>query len=293
MRIHLVDGTWELFRHYFGAPKASGPDGREVGAVRGLTRSLMALLAEPDVTHVGVAFDHVIESFRNDLFAGYKTGDGIDPDLYGQFHLAEDAARALGVAVWAMVDFEADDALATAAARFADDAAVEQIVICTPDKDLGQCVRGERVVQLDRLQRKVYDEAGVVARLGVAPASVPDYLALVGDTADGIPGVPKWGPKSAATLLERWGTVDAIPADPAGWDVKVRGAAGLAETLAEHRGVVGLYKTLATLRTDAPVPETLDQLAWRGAHREAFEALARDRLGDARIAGRVTRWRDR
>lgn len=291
MKVHLVDGTWELFRHYYGAPKALAPDGREVGAVRGLLRSLMALLAEPEVTHVGVAFDHVIESFRNDLFAGYKTGEGIEPALLGQFHLAEDAARALGVVVWAMVEFEADDALATAAARLEGEGAVGQIVICTPDKDLGQCVRGERVVQLDRLQRRLYDEAGVVERLGVLPASVPDYLALVGDAADGIPGVPRWGPKSAATLLGRWGTVEAIPADPARWEVKVRGAQGLADSLAEHRGVVGLYRTLATLRTDAPVPETVDELAWRGADRPVFEALARDRLGDPRLIGRVTRWR--
>ncbi|HEY7514451.1 MAG TPA: flap endonuclease, partial [Vicinamibacteria bacterium] len=197
MRVHLVDGTYELFRCYYGAPPARCPAGREVGAIHGLLRSLAALVSDDTVTHVGIAFDHVIESFRNDLFPGYKTGEGIEPDLWAQFPLAEEASRALGLVVWPMVEFEADDALATAAARFAADPRVDQVVICTPDKDLAQCVTGRRVVCLDRRRRLLMDEDGVVAKFGVPPSSIPDWLALVGDTSDGIPGVPRFGPKSA------------------------------------------------------------------------------------------------
>jgi 5'-3' exonuclease len=264
MRAHLVDGTYELFRAWFGAPPAQ-VGGREVGAARGLLRSLAALLRGGEVSHVGVAFDHVIESFRNDLYDGYKTGAGLDPDLVGQFELAERVAAALGAQVWPMVDVEADDALATAAARLADDAAVDQVVIASPDKDLTQCVRGDRVVTWDRMRGITLDEPGVVAKFGVGPASIPDWLALVGDTADGIPGVPRWGAKSAAAVLSRWRHVDDIPDDPAAWEIKVRGAASLAASLAGHRDEARLWRRLATLRTDAPIDAGRDALAWRGA----------------------------
>ncbi|MBX3270952.1 MAG: flap endonuclease [Sandaracinaceae bacterium] len=289
MHVHLLDGTYELFRMFFGAPRASAPSGREVGAVRALVRSLERLLAREEVTHLGVAFDHVIESFRNALFDGYKTGEGIDPDLFGQFELAERACRALGVVVWPMIDFEADDAIATAAARFAGDARVERVVLASPDKDLCQCVIGERVVAWDRMRDVVLDEPGVLAKHGVPPAAIPDLLALVGDSADGIPGVPRWGAKSAAAVLRRYGALEAIPLDAGAWDVPVRGAAALARSLAEHREAAALYKVLATLRRDAPLEEDLDALAWRGADRAAIAALAEE-LGEP-IAPRITRWR--
>ncbi len=289
MRVHLLDGTYELFRMFFGAPSATDAAGREVGAVRAMLRSFAALLAEDDVTHVGVAFDHVIESFRNDLFAGYKTGEGLDPALFGQFELAERACRALGVVVWPMVDFEADDALATAAARFRDDPRVEQVVIGSPDKDLCQCVRADRVVLWDRLRRKVLDEAAVVEKHGVPPRAIPDLLALVGDSADGIPGIPRWGAKSAAAVLRRYGALEAIPLDPDLWDVKVRGGQTLAANLAERREAAKLYKVLATLREDAPVAEDLDAMEWRGADRDALAAIDAEIGGDA--SGRVHRWR--
>ncbi len=291
MKLHLVDGTYELFRAYFGAPPARSPAGHEVGAVRGLLRSLLALLREDGVTHVAVAFDHVIESFRNRLFEGYKTGAGVPAELMGQFEPAERAARALGVVVWPMVDFEADDALATAAARWADDPALEQVVVCTPDKDLAQCVRGTRVVMLDRLRRQILDEQGVVAKFGVPPASIPDWLALVGDDADGIPGLRGWGAKSAATVLARFGHVEQIPDDERAWDVKVRGAATLAQSLREGRAALRLYKTLATLRSDAPLLETLADLEWRGARRDELARVCAE-LGDDDFAARVGRSRD-
>jgi len=272
MRVHVVDGTYELFRAWFGAPPAE-VEGREVGAARGLLRSLAALLRGGEISHVGVAFDHVIESFRNELYDGYKTGAGLDPALVGQFELAERVAAALGARVWPMVDFEADDALATAAARLADDAAVAQVVIASPDKDLTQCVRGDRVVTWDRMRGVTLDEAGVVAKFGVGPASIPDWLALVGDTADGIPGVPRWGAKSAASVLARWHHVDAIPDDPAAWDVKVRGAASLAGSLAAHRDEARLWRRLATLRTDAPIEAGVEALAWRGADAALLPAV--------------------
>jgi len=283
VRIHLVDGTYELFRSYFGAPKARAPDGREVGATRGLLRSLAALARTEPVTHCGVAFDHVIESFRNDLYPGYKTGLGLDPELLGQFELAERAAAALGFVVWPMVEFEADDALATAAARCAEDERVEQVVIASPDKDLAQCVRGARVVCLDRLRKKTLDEAGVVAKFGVGPASIPDWLALVGDSADGYPGLPRWGAKSAAAVLARWEHVDRIPDEPRDWGVRVRDAAGLAATLRERRADALLYRTLATLREDVPLAEAVDDLAWRGPRRELLAELGAE-LGDERVA---------
>ena len=289
MKVHLVDGTYELFRAFFGAPAATAPDGREVGATRGLLRTLLALLTKEGATHVAIAFDTVIESFRNELFAGYKTGLGMDPVLYAQFPLAERAAQALGVVTWRMIDFEADDALATAAARYAERPEVEQVLICSPDKDLAQGVREARVVLCDRLRGTVTDLAGVVAKFGVGPASIPDYLALVGDTADGIPGVPRWGPKSAAALLARYGRAEASPDDERAWDVKVRGAASLGESLRAHRGVVPLYKRLATLRFDVPLTESLEDLEWRGALREPLRALCEE-LGDRTLLERIPRW---
>lgn len=291
MKLHLVDGTFELFRAHYGAPPATGRDGQPVGAVRGLLRSLLALLREDGVTHVGVAFDHVIESFRNRLFEGYKTGEGVEADLLAQFEPAERAAAALGVVAWPMVEFEADDALATAAARWADAPGVEQVVLCSPDKDLAQCVRGARVVVLDRVRRVQRDEAGVVEKFGVGPASIPDWLALVGDDADGIPGVRGFGAKTASALLARWGHVEAIPDDEAAWDVKVRGAAGLATNLRASREDVRLYKTLATLRPDVPLTEALDDLEWRGARREALAEVCRE-LADDSFEARINRWRE-
>lgn len=289
MRIHLVDGTYELFRSYFGAPKVLH-DGREVGATRGIMRSLLSLLREDGVTHVGVAFDTVIESFRNDLFAGYKTGEGVPEDLMSQFPLAERAAEALGLTVWRMVEFECDDALATFAARAAEDPAVEQVVICSPDKDLTQCVRGSRVVCYDRMRRRMLDEAGVVEKFGIPPASIPDWLALVGDDADGIPGVPRWGARSASAVLACYGHVDAIPDEASKWKVAVRGAPALAESLRHHRIEVGLYRTLATLRTDVPLTEAVGDLRWHGAVGPLMEAVCRE-TGDDELVGRVDRWR--
>jgi 5'-3' exonuclease len=268
VQVHLVDGTYELFRSYYGAPPAQGRDGREVGAVRGLLASLGSLLREPGVTHVACAFDTVIESFRNELFPGYKTGDGIDPLLWAQFPLAERAVAALGVVVWSMVEFEADDALATGALRYGADHRVERVWICTPDKDLAQVVKGDRIVVLDRKRKQVLDEVGVQAKFGVPPASIPDLLALVGDDQDGIPGLPRWGGKSAAAVLAHYGHLEWIPDDVAEWKVKVRGAEALAESLAGHREEAQLYKRLATLRTDVPLAESLDELWWHGPRAE-------------------------
>ena len=265
MKIHLVDGTYELFRAFYGAPPRSGPDGRDVGATVALLLSMASLLREDDVTHVAVAFDHVIESFRNDLFAGYKTGAGIDPDLWAQFGPAEDAARALGLVVWPMVEHEADDALAAAAARWRDAPGVEQVVLCSPDKDLAQCVVDDRVVCRDRRRGTTLDAAGVRDKFGVPPASIPDYLALVGDSADGIPGIPRWGAKSAAAVLARYAHLEHVPADAASWEVAVRGAAVLAQNLARRRDDALLYRRLATLVTDVGLTEELDDLEWRGA----------------------------
>ncbi len=281
MQVHLVDGTYELFRNWFGAPPRRAPDGREVGATVGLMRTLGALLREPGVTHVSVAFDHVIESFRNDLFAGYKTSEGVPEELLAQFEPAERAARALGLVVWPMVELEADDALATAAARFAAEPSVERVVICTPDKDLAQCVRGTRVVCLDRRRQAMLDEAGVIAKFGVPPAAIPDWLALVGDDADGIPGLPGFGARTAAALLARYGTIDAIADDPADWPRFVRGAPNLAAVLRAQREDARLYRTLATLRTDAPLSESLGELEWRGVREAEYEALTRE-LGGLR-----------
>jgi 5'-3' exonuclease len=272
MKVHLVDGTYELFRHFFGAPPHRNAAGQEVAAVRGVLSSVLQLLDE-GATHVGVATDHVIESFRNDLWPGYKTGDGVDPDLKSQFWPLEDALAALGVHVWAMVDLEADDALASAAAVAGDDSAVDQVVICTPDKDLGQCVRGRHIVQLDRRKDRLIDEDGVVAKFGVGPASIPDYLALVGDSADGFPGLSGWGAKSAAAVLARWIHLEDVPPDPAAWDVDVRGSAKLAATLQEGRDEARLFKELATLRVDRSLLGSVDDLRWRGPAQE-FEEVA-------------------
>jgi 5'-3' exonuclease len=288
-KLHLLDATYELFRAFFAMPSEQAPDGREVGAIRGLIGSTLSLLREPDVTHVGAATDHVVESFRNQLFAGYKTGAGVPPELMAQFPLAEDALRALGVVVWPMVEFEADDALAAAAARLVGE--VEQVVILSPDKDLCQCVRGTRVVTHDRRRGKTYDDAAVQEKFGVPPAAIPDLLALVGDTADGIPGIPGFGMKTAAAVLRVYGTIEKIPDAGTRWTVSVRGADRLAATLTGRRADALLYKRLATLRTDVPLHESLADLQWRGTPRAEFQALCRS-LGFGNLAERPTRWSD-
>jgi 5'-3' exonuclease len=290
MRLHLVDGTYELYRaHFSPRPGTTAPDGQDVKATTGLMSSLLALLHDKAeaVTHLAVAFDNPIRSFRNALFAGYKSDEGVPPELHAQFDLAEEAVRALGVTVWSMKDHEADDALATAAARWADQ--VEQVRLLTPDKDLGQCVRGKKVVQVDRRQEKELDEEGVRAKLGVPPASVPDLLALMGDDADGIPGLPGFGEKGASALLSAYGHLEAIPADPAKWTVRPRGADKLAATLREHMKEALLYRKLATLVTDAPLKESLEALAWAGVPRAPFEAMC-DRLGLTTLKSRPKRW---
>jgi 5'-3' exonuclease len=272
MDVHLIDGTYELFRHFFAVPRARDAEGNEVGAVRGVVASVLGLITG-GATHVGVATDHVIESFRNDLWAGYKTGAGIDPDLWSQFSLLEEALTALGVAVWPMVEFEADDALASAATAAAGDASVGQVFICTPDKDLAQSVRGTRVVQMIRRTRTIRDEAAVLEKFGVRPESIPDYLALVGDAADGYPGLAGWGAKSAAAILFRFGHLENIPADPKEWGVNVASAGTLARTLARDRDRVFLFRDLATLRNDLRLFESLEELRWQGPRPE-FPPLA-------------------
>ena len=276
MRVHLLDGTYELFRHFYAMPRQTDQNGQEAAALIGVLGSVLGML-EGGTTYLGVATDHVIESFRNDLWAGYKTSEGIEPELLAQFHPLEDALRAMGVVVWAMEEFEADDALAAAAQLAAQSQDVEQVIICTPDKDLSQCVLGQRVVQLDRRKRELRDEAGVVARFGVGPASIPDYLALVGDSADGFPGVPGWGEKASGAVLGRYTHLEKIPAKSTEWSVPVRGAARLAATLEENRTLALLFRTLATLRTDVPVFTDVEELRWRGPRLE-FQALAQ-RLG--------------
>ena len=273
MQVHLIDGTYELFRAWFGAPPAQHA-GREVGATRSILRSFSTLLNKRVITHVGVAFDHVIESFRNDLFAGYKTGEGLPEALVAQFELAERACKALGMMVWPMVEFEADDAIATAAAKLATDTSVERVLITAVDKDMCQCVIGERVVCWDRFKDVTLDEPAVVAKHGVSPASIPDLLALVGDTADGIPGLSGWGKSSAAKVLSVYGSIDKIPDDPKQWTVSLRGADKLAATLAAQRTEATLYRTLATLRTDCPIVCDPDALAWRGPDPAALDAIA-------------------
>lgn len=263
MRVHLVDGTYELFRHFYGAPSRASAAG-ERGAVVSAVGGVLGMIAS-GADHVAVATDHVIESFRNDLWPGYKTGAGIDPELRAQFEPLERALRAAGVAVWPMIEFEADDALATGARMAADDGRVDQVLIHTPDKDLAQCVSAERVVQVDRRAGTTRDETGVWERFGVGPSSIPDYLALMGDSADGFPGIPSWGAKSSATVLARYGTIDEIPADPAAWDVSVRGAARLATELNARRDLAELFRRLATLRTDVPIEADVEMLRWPAA----------------------------
>lgn len=272
MQVHLVDGTYELFRHYFAVPPSKNAAGVEIAAVRGVVRSMLFML-NGGATHVGVATDHVIESFRNGLWPGYKTGAGVAPDLLAQFPLLEDALRALGVVVWPMVKYEADDALASAAKQAA--AYAGQVLICTPDKDLAQCVVGAHVVQLDRRKEEIRDEAGVVARFGVSPESIPDYLALVGDSADGFPGLPGWGAKSAAAVLARFKHIEDIPPRASQWDLSLRGDVVLAATLDQDRELALLFKDLATLRTNVPVRATAERLRWKGP-RPAFRRVAED-----------------
>jgi 5'-3' exonuclease len=261
--VHLIDGTYELFRHYYALPSARDQDGREVAAARGVLRSVLGMI-QGGATHVAVATDHVIESFRNGLWAGYKTSQGVEPELLAQFDLLEELLSAAGVVVWPMVEFEADDALAAGAAAAAADARVEHVIICTPDKDLGQCVRGTRVVQLNRRTGTTLDDAAIVKKFGVPPASIPDYLALVGDAADGYPGLPGWGAKSTASVLAKFGHIETIPPDRHDWHVDVANAGALARTLAENRDLALLFRTLATLRTDIALFENVDELRWNG-----------------------------
>lgn len=272
LNIHLIDGTYELFRHYYALPSARDEDGREVAAVRGVLRSVLGMTAA-GATHLAIATDHVIESFRNQLWPGYKTGEGIEPDLWAQFPLLEQVMSAAGFVTWPMIEFEADDALAAAAAAAAQDRRVERVFICTPDKDLGQCVRGDRVVQFDRRKNIVFDETGVAAKFGVGPASIPDYLALVGDAADGYPGLPGWGAKSTAAVLAKFGHIEHIPPDWREWRVNAANASALAATLARERDRALLFRTLATLRTDIELFGSVDELQWRGPA-PGFESLA-------------------
>lgn len=272
MEVHLIDGTYELFRHYYAVPSARDRDGREVGAVRGVVASMLGMI-NGGATHLAVATDHVIESFRNRLWPGYKTGEGIEPDLLAQFPLLEEAMIALGIATWPMIEFEADDALAAAAAEAARDPRVERVIICTPDKDLAQCVRGRRVVQLDRRKRLIRDEAAIVEKFGVEPASIPDYLALVGDSADGYPGLKGWGAKSTAAVLAKYRKLESIPPDWRRWSVNASSPAALAGTLERDRDLAFLFRDLATLREDLPLFDTVEDLRWRGPTAE-FPPLA-------------------
>lgn len=271
MEVHLVDGTYELFRHYFAVPQSTDADGQEIAAVRGVISSVISMLNK-GATHIAVATDHVIESFRNDLYAYYKTGDGIAPDLISQFPILEEALESLGIVVWPMIEFEADDALAAGAARAQEDLAVERILICTPDKDLAQCVVGDRVVQLDRRREILRNEAGIIEKFGVKPASIPDYLALVGDTADGYPGISGWGAKAAASVLFRYDHFENIPENASEWDKSIRNSKKLAERLYSCWNEAILYRTLATLRTDFHLFDKVDDLRWKGP-RPDFEKL--------------------
>lgn len=286
MQVHLIDGTFELFRAYFAVPSAQSASGAEVGAARGLLRSFAALLGGGQVTHVACAFDHVIESFGNELFGGYKTGEGLDPLLYSQFGLAERVTRALGMVTWPMVEFEADDAIATAALRFARDAQVTRVVIASPDKDLTQCLLHDNMVCWDRIRNTYLDASGVVTKFGVSARSIPDYLALVGDSADGIPGVPRWGAKSAGSVLAEYVHLEQIPNNPKEWRVKVRGADALSASLEGMREQALLYRRLATLRSDVPLRETLDDLRWRGAPDAELAALCEE-LGETAVLERL------
>jgi 5'-3' exonuclease len=292
MKIHLVDGTYELFRSHFGAPPKKAPNGMEVGATLGLARSMMLLLSDPEVTHVAVAFDHVIESFRNKLYKNYKSSVGVDPVILNQFPLAEKMVSALGLMVWPMVKFEADDAIATAAARFKKVKSIEQIVICSVDKDLTQMVEGERVVCWDRRREIVLDEKGVIEKFGVHPESIPDYLGLVGDAADGYPGIPGWGAKSTAAVLAKFKHIESIPDDAGKWQLKSISpgrASSLTESLSQRREEALLYRHLSTLRTDVPLKEKISDLKWLGAYKKLRNVC--QELGDERIPERVSLWR--
>src|SRR5688572_14675839 len=284
MIVHLIDGTYELFRHFYGQRRFNKGQDKPFGAVAGVLHTVLEMI-EGGATHVGVATDHVIESFRNALWPGYKTGEGIDPVLSAQFEPLEEALRALGVVVWPMVEFEADDALAAAAHMAAADTRVARVVVCTPDKDLAQCVRGDRVVQLDRRTRELRDAAGVERKFGVPPTAIPDWLALVGDTADGYPGLPGWGPRSAAAVLARYGRLDRIPKPAAEWSLPVRGALRLASMLVERRDEALLFRELATLRVDAPIGVDVDGLRWTGP-RPDFATWA-ERLGTPALHARA------
>jgi 5'-3' exonuclease len=290
MRLHLIDGTYELFRaHFTPRPGRTDREGRDVKATVGMVESMLALLADDEeaVTHVAAAFDNPIRSFRNDLFAEYKDESGVPEELLAQFDRAEDALRALGVVVWPMDEHEADDAIASAAARWKQD--VEQVRLMTPDKDLAQCVEGTRVVLVDRRREKQTDEDGVVERYGIGPESIPDWLALVGDTADGIPGIPGFGAKTASAVLARYGHIESIPEDPDDWDVEVRGVARLAKTLAERSEDAMLYRRLATLVDDVPLPHELEDLRWGGVPRDVYTRWCED-LGVTRLLERPSRW---
>jgi 5'-3' exonuclease len=281
MEVHLIDGTYELFRHFYALPSAKDSEGREVAAVRGVLGSLLGMM-RAGTTCIGVATDHVIESFRNRMWPGYKTGEGVEPELLAQFPLLEEALRALGVVVWAMEEYEADDALASAAFLACEDTRVTRVVISTPDKDLAQCVQGERVVQLDRRRRLERDEQGVMQKFGVKPSSIPDYLALVGDAADGYPGLPGWGAKSASAVLSRFGRLEAIPTDARDWQVNILNSKSLSETLQSRRDLAFLFRDIATLRTDLPLFATVDDLLWKGPT-PAFLLMA-DRLDKAEFS---------
>jgi 5'-3' exonuclease len=291
MDVYLIDGTYELFRHYFAVPSAKDPDGREIGAVRGVLISLLGMM-EAGTTHIGVATDHVIESFRNSLWRGYKTSAGVDKALLAQFPILEETLTALGVMVWPMVEFEADDAMAAAAVKAAADPRVDRVIVCTPDKDLAQVVSGTRIVQMDRRRRTIRDEAGVVEKFGVEPASIPDYLALVGDSSDGYPGLQGWGEKSAAAVLAKFKHLEQIPADWQQWRVNASRAAALAATLARDRELAYLFRTLATLRTDVPVFDSVDALRWDGPT-SAFPDIAARLDTAARSPNPVTEPRTR
>jgi 5'-3' exonuclease len=288
MKIHLVDGTYELFRSFYGAPPKKSPGGREVGATLGLLRSLLTLITSSGATHIACSFDHIIESFRNDLYPGYKTGEGVDAELLSQFPLAEEAVDALGMVIWPMVEFEADDALASAAIRFQEEANVDQVVICSPDKDLAQMVSGSRVVCWDRRRDILYDEYAVVEKYKVSPASIPDWLALVGDSADGYPGIPAWGAKSAAAVLSKYAHLESIPIDHLQWGLPASRALRLAENLRAHEDEAYLFRRLATLRRDVPIKQSLNDLEWRGAHKRLRELCLE--LGDKDLPDRISRW---
>jgi 5'-3' exonuclease len=289
MKLHLMDGTYELFRSHFGSPPRTTPSGQEIGGVYGIISSTLSLLSEPGVTHLAAAFDTVIESFRNEVYDGYKSGEGIDEVLLAQFPLAERALDALGVKVWPMTEFEADDVLAAAAWRWVSD--VDQVVVLTPDKDLAQCYGNPKIVGYDRRNQIFIDHDAVVEKFGVRPVSIPDYLALVGDTADGFPGLPGWGAKSSSTILDRYIHLESIPLDAARWDVKVRGAEKLAATLRTQMGDALLFRFLAQLRPDVPIDDELADLEWHGAHREQFTALC-DELGFGGLRDRPHKWAD-